>query len=377
LHVTNGEDEVQETAEAADDAAGTPSAGIPSDVSPALVAVDAEDAREDERLDEDVNAETANDDEIGDVSCTLEQDNGPSDADATDTPDVIPQPDEPDQAVEELNPGEQPRADALTQQELRQQPAAFDPARDWGEPLALPAPVDEKKAGNNPASATADQRKGFTSGASAAASKKAEFKVPAPKLAVVPKKETVADKLNSTEIVLPDSCRRPSTSDISKRTRLSLQPGEIKQMAARDQHSTKPAAASAKLAVATPSSGVARKLVPSKPVIPCYVDLAFLPTMYGQSIDAEFFMRVRARRYVVSAADPNPRILAYLAEAKKTWEGNVEVALLPTSDAHSMYEWFQANLELMNSLKISLGPSASRCSVDLQGSTFAANRLEF
>jgi len=278
----------------------------------------------------------------------------------------------------------QPVSESDKQAILNPQTVAFDPTSEWGEPQSLPAPTDNKKPSEskvaNNLSLPAAASKKETRDKSADAAKKSDFKIPAPKAAAVPrKKASTSDKLNSTELVVSETGRRSSSSDNGKRSRLSLQPSEIKLMitshsATADQKTTGESAV--KTSIPLKLSGAVKKSASSKAIIPFYVDLAYLPTASGCSVDTEFFRRVRASHYVVSTADPDPLLLSHLADAKTTWDVNSEVIVLPTEDANSLREWYQANRDEMAALRIVLGTPASRCSINLLGSNITANRVE-
>ena len=56
---------------------------------------------------------------------------------------------------------------------------------------------------------------------------------------------------------------------------------------------------------------------------PFYVDLAYIPH-HGDPkyCDVEFFKRVRARHYVLSALEPSVEVLDALVEGKQSWTGD-------------------------------------------------------
>jgi len=56
---------------------------------------------------------------------------------------------------------------------------------------------------------------------------------------------------------------------------------------------------------------------------PFYVDLAYIPHHSDPRYsDVEFFRRIRARHYVLSALEPSPKVLDALLEGKQSWTGD-------------------------------------------------------
>jgi microtubule-associated protein 1 len=228
---------------------------------------------------------------------------------------------------------------------------SFDPQLDWDPPQGLPAPLDkDKKSTDKPPSA-----------------KQGGFRAPAPKVL----KSKAVDDLNSSELAPVSGAAK---ADAGRRARLSLQPGEMKALASQ-HHGLKVEAITKK---PVQPSAIHR------PIVPFYVDLAYLPVAASGGsfdFDREFFQRVRARYYVVSAANADPRILELLADAKPSWEdGGItphDVSVIPTGDSTAMFAWYSAHREQMAAKGIMLSPSASQCTVELQGSSCTAFRLEF
>ena len=122
-------------------------------------------------------------------------------------------------------------------------------------------------------------------------------------------------------------------------------------------------------------------LAPSKPVIPVYVDLAYIPAHGDTSVlDADFFRRVRARYYVLSAAHVDIAVLNMLIEGKSSWGDSSEITtLIPTYDSDTLLEWMAVRKDDLEQLKIEVAPSANRCTIQLQDHTTScsAYRLEF
>ena len=220
----------------------------------------------------------------------------------------------------------------------------FDPQRDWEAPQQLPAPVNEKNQtsadGTKPRAAAAAERPTGV------------FKVPA---AMAKKTTTRRHDLNATAVV-----GTSRTAEVGTRSRLSLQPGELKLLSLVGQRKT-------------PTASL-------KPSAHFYVDLVSLPVSATGTciVDTNFFRRIRARYYIVNSSEPDPRVLEFLAEAKATWGNPVEpVTVIPTGNPESLLEWYSSHYQQMTALLISISPSVSQCAVELQGSSCAAYRLQF
>ncbi|XP_013362688.1 PREDICTED: microtubule-associated protein 1S-like, partial [Chinchilla lanigera] len=79
---------------------------------------------------------------------------------------------------------------------------------------------------------------------------------------------------------------------------------------------------------------------------PAYLDLAYLPGSSAGPLDAEFFLRVRALCYVVSGQDQHREqglraVLDALLEAKRQWDRDLQVTLIPTFDSAAMRKWYE------------------------------------
>ena len=111
---------------------------------------------------------------------------------------------------------------------------------------------------------------------------------------------------------------------------------------------------------------------------PFYFDIAYIPS-YGdhQKVDKQFFTKVRSRYYVLSNPNPSSVTLSNLLEAKETWTGNS--MLIPTHDSDTLRFWVAAHQQQLSQNSLSISPSASRCSIQLEdyGTSCAAYRLEF
>lgn len=119
------------------------------------------------------------------------------------------------------------------------------------------------------------------------------------------------------------------------------------------------------------------------PVVPCFVDLAYIPSHGDHRMaDVEFFKRVRAQYYVLSSADPSPLLLDGLLEGKEAWEGDgpESTTLIPTYDNDTVLAWMARKKERLEAAKVVLAPSAHRCTIQLQDHQDAvctAYRVEF
>ena len=215
-----------------------------------------------------------------------------------------------------------------------------DPEHEWEAPQHLPAPLGDK-----------DEKSTSSTKSSAVAGSSKQFKVPAAR----PKKAAG----HRDDFGITNVAGASKTTDSGRQGRLSLQPGELRMLS---------------------TTGPQKTLTTSaKSVVPFYVDLVSLPISAAgtRAIDVDFFRRIRARYYVVNAAELDSQVIELLAEAKATWEGPVEPAtVIPTGNSQSLLEWCSTNEERMTALQISVCPSASRCSVQLQGNNCSAYRLE-
>lgn len=105
------------------------------------------------------------------------------------------------------------------------------------------------------------------------------------------------------------------------------------------------------------STNAAHKASNFKPV---YVDVTHIPA-HGNPhyVDSEFFKRVRARYYVLSALEPNQHVLNALLEGKSTWEDkNLQVSLITTYETDTLRHWYLLNEEQLAKNRIDLLPSA-------------------
>ncbi|XP_014670256.1 PREDICTED: microtubule-associated protein futsch-like [Priapulus caudatus] len=124
---------------------------------------------------------------------------------------------------------------------------------------------------------------------------------------------------------------------------------------------------------AAPPPASSRRAAPSKPVVPVYVDLAYVPARGGGDVD--FFRRVRARYYVLSCRSPSMEMLGRLLEGKAT-----PATVVPTyDDVEALGYWLALRADEMSRLSVELAPAAARCTVNLQDheTSCRAFRLEF
>lgn len=261
--------------------------------------------------------------------------------------------------------------------------AAFDPLKEWGQPMGLPAP-DQATAAKKP------EAKKNSKPPSGAAATKADPKKPSPSVGK-PSASSTAKKPASamsrtakpkTEDLNGSKSKRPATAPEPKK-RLSSVPTSASKMAAPKAAPSKgpnkrlSTATGAKAADASMS-----KAAPAlKPVTPFYMDLTYIPN-HGETgfVDLEFFRRVRARYYVLSSVSPSSSVLNALLEGKQTWEDpDLEVTLIPTYDTETLRHWMALHRDDLSAHKISVAPSASRCTIQLQDqdNSCAAYRLEF
>ncbi|XP_075467374.1 microtubule-associated protein 1S isoform X2 [Ascaphus truei] len=120
---------------------------------------------------------------------------------------------------------------------------------------------------------------------------------------------------------------------------------------------------------------------PSPPILPVYVDLAYLPGGSGAcTVEEEFFRRVRSSCYVISGDDPAKEgvtrgILNSLLAGKSHWPQEVQVTLIPTFESTVVHEWYQETHDLQQTLGVTVLGNTS--SVNMQGETFPACKVEF
>ncbi|XP_071966630.1 microtubule-associated protein 1S isoform X1 [Engystomops pustulosus] len=120
---------------------------------------------------------------------------------------------------------------------------------------------------------------------------------------------------------------------------------------------------------------------PSPPALPVYVDLAYLPGgPAAQTVDEEFFKRLRSSCYVISGDDPvkekfTRKILDSLLAGKSHWLQETQVTLIPTFESSTVHAWYEETHALQQSLGIIVVGNNS--SVSMQGETFPACKVEF
>ena len=273
----------------------------------------------------------------------------------------------------------------------RDQADGFDPLQNWGQPLGLPAPpppggskdvskdktpkpklngVSKTGAGAKPASATRKPGTSPMKKPGSATNKDAGLKTatkPQTKAAVEPKKTAAAPKPTKEPVKKPPA-------GAPKKTRPVSAPVPPKD-------DSKPSKAGVKKPASAPATKAAPPAKPLAPVTPFYVDLTYIPH-HGDAhyVDLDYFRRVRARYYVLSALDNTAHVLNALLEGKQTWEnGDAEVTVIPTYDTDTLRSWMVLNRDQLSQLKIDVAPSASRCTIQLQDheTSCFAFRLEF
>jgi len=292
----------------------------------------------------------------------------------------------------------------------------FDPLKSWGQPMGLPAPPppdDGAPATKRPGSATGPRTKNGPGGkplTKPPTPRKTEAKKPTSATSptkpatkktattttttksasatttrtrvttttkTAGKKEPVEDKAKNGAVKEPLNKKAPSASSVTaaaRKTRPASAPEGPKTSPKSSATTTKRTAASTRQAPAAKSA-------PPTPVVPFYVDLTYVPA-HGDPhyVDMEFFRRVRARYYVISALNPLPSVFTALLEAKQTWDNpDLEVTLIPTYDTDTLRHWMGLHRDQLAQLKIDVAPSASRCVIQLQEheTSCAAYRLEF
>ncbi|XP_076443645.1 uncharacterized protein LOC143282070 [Babylonia areolata] len=262
----------------------------------------------------------------------------------------------------------------------------FDPLAEWGQPMGLPSPpppeasskasakggagdtkkAEPKKQGASPMKGrpgTAERRP--TSGAAKSPTKPANGTAEPPKSARS-KPDPKKASLDASRSARPASGKSLDTSRVESKPRVSSAPTARKP-------------ASASKARASPD---VIKMPPLPPFTPFYMDLTYIPNHGDISyVDAEFFKRIRARYYVLSARNPNPKVLEMLIDAKATWDkaNDHEVTVIPTYETQILQHWMAVHKEKLAESKIEIAPAASRCTVRLQDheDSCYTYRLEF
>jgi len=262
---------------------------------------------------------------------------------------------------------------------------AFDPRTNWDQPMNLPAP-------NKPPGSSKSDHDVAQAGENSVAKKNTSMHAakPAPGGRTNGKGEAAAGAAASNDdSKTSESARkppatlgkkgRPSTSgsgdahaSIAKETKPDVKPPSAadKPASAKTQQFKKPAGVPPK----TASTHL-------KPVVPFYVELAYIPAHGNPAyLDGDFFRRVRARYYVLSTTSPDASVLTSLLEAKASWDDqDAMVTIIPTYDADVLRYWMGAHRDTLSQMKIDVAPSANRCSIQLQDqeASSAAYRLEF
>ncbi|CAH1795930.1 unnamed protein product [Owenia fusiformis] len=259
---------------------------------------------------------------------------------------------------------------------------SFDPLKEWGEPMNLPAPTPgANTTKKSSAPKKADPKKPAGSAKAADATKKPIKKEPGTEPKTKPGRRSE-----------PVAARKPAVPTALKKGRASTPGNDVPTPAATKRAATaKPAATSA--SKPTPSKAASKrpatapaKSAPAKspslaPVTPVYIDLAYVPSHGNPNhTDLDFFRRVRARHYVISSLEPSTKTMAAILDAKATWENKeLEVTIIPTYDNDALRHWMSLEKDRLSELKVDLAPSASRCTIQLQDheTSCAAYRLEF
>ena len=246
----------------------------------------------------------------------------------------------------------------------------FDPLKCWGQPMDLPAPPPP----------TVDLQAGTTRTKHATRKMNGTTKTSATKKDT---KKTIPPTKTATTV-------KKTTTTTTKTTLKKEINGHAKPSATKSRPSTAPENKSAPPKRTGPASATKNRSVGActstatlAPVVPFYVDLTYIPA-HGddQYSTIDFFRRVRARYYVLSALNPSVTVLNALLEGRSTWTANdmeSEVTLIPTYDTLTLRRWMADNRDCLAELRITVAPSASRCSIQLQDHEVrcAAYRLEF
>ena len=252
-------------------------------------------------------------------------------------------------------------------------PEEFDPLKSWGQPMDLPAPPPPTVDLNAGTAKARTATKKLNGAATKTAATKKDVKKPdsaatrtaARKTTTTTTKTTVKKEINghSKPPVAATTTRKARPSTDGSKVAPAKRAGPASASKARTAGASTPA--------------------PLAPVVPFYVDLTYIPA-HGddQYSTVDFFRRIRARYYVLSALNPSVTVLNALLEGRGTWtaaDAELEVTLIPTYDTYTLRKWMTEHREKLAELKITIAPSASRCSIQLQDheASCAAYRLEF
>ncbi|CAE1293128.1 Microtubule-associated protein futsch [Acanthosepion pharaonis] len=292
---------------------------------------------------------------------------------------------------------------------------AFDPTEEWGRPMNLPSPpplppevkksngvATKKPLTKSPSTRTdrklADSRKPETKKTTStlgrspkpALDRKAGLaKTEKPEKKLSNGDADMKSKTRSTASSLDKSKSSHSTAEKKPLTKTRPSSAISAKLETKSANSTLKTETKTKLSSAKrPSTTTGSRASPASKAAPplpphttFYVDLTYIPNHGDPTYsDIEFFKRIRARYYVLSALSPNPQILNALLEAKQTWEDkNLEVTVIPTYDNETLRHWMGLHRDELTDLKIDVAPSASRCTIQLQDheTSCSAYRLEF
>ncbi|XP_059687602.1 microtubule-associated protein 1S, partial [Gavia stellata] len=181
---------------------------------------------------------------------------------------------------------------------------------------------------------------------------------------------------------LAPKARGPASSARDVGDKARLPPGDKKGPSGGDTRTpgtTRGAGAKLPAGAGRASPAGTRAAAPPGP--PVYVDLAYLPGSWSaQTVDEEFFRRVRSLCYVVSGDDHlKEGILRSLLDAllagKHQWGTDTQVTLIPTFDSLVMHEWYQETHDRQQELGITV--LGSNSTVAMQDETFPACKVEF
>ncbi|XP_006815201.1 uncharacterized protein LOC100370950 [Saccoglossus kowalevskii] len=132
----------------------------------------------------------------------------------------------------------------------------------------------------------------------------------------------------------------------------------------------------------TSSAGSSKSVPATGP--PVYVDLVYVPNHASkENTNVEFFRRIRAKYYVVSANDkgrhqPNMGVLDALLEGKLRWEEpEQDVIIIPTYPTTTLREWQIKNRNELLDNHIMVSQPASDSVVQMKDESFNMYKVEF
>ncbi|XP_070542270.1 LOW QUALITY PROTEIN: microtubule-associated protein 1B-like [Ptychodera flava] len=177
----------------------------------------------------------------------------------------------------------------------------------------------------------------------------------------------------------PASSKRPASAPASKKADSS----QKKPAPGKRPTSSSGAKNGGPKAGGKAASGGSSKSIPASGP-PVYVDLVYVPNHASkENTNMEFFRRIRAKYYVVSANDkgryqPHMGVLDALLEGKQKWEETEQdVIVIPTYATTTLREWQIKNRNELLENHIMVSQPASESVVQMKDESFHMYKVEF